>query len=165
MVRRRGFGIHSPFAFDFVRRVIAQPCSFYCYTKLDAAARRNDVSPSLLRLIFRVALFFRPSEVSYLGACSPVVKVAVDFACPRPNKCDGARMVIASGSLEESELNVAMKCAQDGGTVMFLDLKSDASASSAVWAAAEHGMMFCGSDTAIYVGLHHLPRQSFNVWL
>lgn len=164
-VKRRGFGIHSPFAFDFVRRVVAQPCAFYCYPQLDAAARKAGVKASVLRLVFRVVLFFRPSHVDYLGHCGAAVKKAVDAACPRIDVCVGPRLIVASGALSASERELVLKSAQDEAVVIFLNLKADAEASNALWAAAKHGMMFRGSDMAIYVGLGHLPRQIFNVWL
>lgn len=164
-VRRRGFGIHSPFAFDFVRRVIAQPCSFYCYPQLDAEARKVGIKRRVVRLVFRVALFFRPSQVTYLGVCNSAIKVAVDVACPHPNKCSGPRLAIVSGVLTEDEIGEALRCAVDGGVVIFLGVKTEAVAMHSVWSEAECGMLFLGTDTAIYTGLQHLPRQSFNVWI
>lgn len=163
--RRRGFGIHSPFAFDFVRRVIAQPCSFYCYPQLDAEARQAGVKSSMVRLVFRVALFFRPSSVVYLGECSSAVKKAVEAACPQPEKCSGSQIVVVSGVLSDVDVRSVVQSAQGGATVVFLNLKSDTTASRAVWASITHGMLFRGSETAIYVGMHHLPHQSFNVWI
>ena len=57
--RVHGYGIHSPWAFDFVRRVISQPCRYYCYPALNSAAAASHLHSRIVRLIFRVALFTR----------------------------------------------------------------------------------------------------------
>lgn len=165
LARRRGFGIHSPFAFDFVRRVIAQPCSYYCYPMLDELAKTENVKTSVVRLIFRVALFFRPSQVKYLGVCPVSVVKAVEAACPEPMKSRGPVLSIISAPVSSIDFDEVIQSVRKGYVMIFLNLKKDSSASKAAWAAAEHGMMFRGSDTSIYVGLQHLPRQSYKVWL
>ena len=76
--RSRGFGIHSPFAFNFVRNVLREKNPYYCYDDLDAlrhavkdevrgARHHRVVSFKTLKMLFRVANFFTPSQVLQVG--------------------------------------------------------------------------------------------------
>lgn len=161
--RRRGFGIHSPFAFDFVRRVISQPCRYYCYPLLDDAARRHGMKRGVVRLIFRVALFFRPRSVEVFGP-SAAVDAAVGEAVPAGGG-GGPRMIVVTSAPDPSQADELQKCMSQGGVVVFTGLRQYTSAAARLWAAADRGMLFRGSSAAVYVGLHHLPRQQFNVWI
>lgn len=161
--RRRGFGIHSPFAFDFVLRVISQPCRYYCYPRLDDAARRAGMKPKVLRLIFRVALFFRPQAFEVFGP-SEAVDIAAAEAVPSGGG-DGPRMIVVTAAPDSRAAAEIEKCMSQGGIVVFTDLRLYRSAAAALWSSADRGMLFRGSDVAVYVGLRHLPRQQFNVWI
>lgn len=57
-VRAAGFGIHSPFAFGFVRDVIRCRLAYYNYEAIDAIAGRCGIRKSALRLAFRIASRF-----------------------------------------------------------------------------------------------------------
>jgi len=56
MRHRRGFGIHSPFAFRFVTEVLAQRLPYYGYTDISGDPR--------IRLLFRLTVYFRPTTVA-----------------------------------------------------------------------------------------------------
>lgn len=162
-VRRRGFGIHSPFAFDFVLRVISQPCRYYCYPRLDEAARQAGMKRKVLRLIFRVALFFRPQSVEVIGS-SQAVETAVGEAVPA-GEGRGPRMIVVTAAPDSSQAEKIGKCMSQGAIVVFTGLRHHRDAVAGLWSSADRGMLFRGSDTAVYVGLCHLPRQQFNVWI
>lgn len=69
----RGFGIHSPFAFSFVQKVIGEKSGYYAYGIIES--QRNEerlrgagVMPLRhLKLIFRVVNFFRPEKIFIAG--------------------------------------------------------------------------------------------------
>lgn len=42
--RSRGFGVHSPFAFHFILRVLREKSPYYCYPQLVARRAFGDVA-------------------------------------------------------------------------------------------------------------------------
>lgn len=164
LTRRRGFGIHSPFAFDFVRRVINQPCRYYCYPLLDEAARRTGIRRSVLRLVFRIALFFQPRDVRIFSE-DYGYDVAVREALPEGCDPTGPSMMIVAMHVDGKKLDDVLACAASGGIVVIAGMRHLSDVAHAVWVNAAGGMMFRGSDVAVYVGLRHLPRQLFNIWI
>ena len=78
--RSRGFGIHSPFAFHFVVRVLKETTPYYCYSELRERRRytmrlvaREVEHPHVMslqnaKMIVRVAAFFNPDRVLVLGS-------------------------------------------------------------------------------------------------
>lgn len=164
LARRRGFGIHSPFAFDFVRRVINQPCRYYCYPLLDEAARRTGIRRSVLRLVFRVALFFQPCDVRIFGDADgydEAVREALPDGCDRT----GPSMMVVAQPVDGKMLDDVLACVASGGIVVIAGRKHLPDVVRSVWVNAARGMMFRGSDVAVYVGMQHLPRQLFNIWI
>lgn len=162
--RVHGYGIHSPWAFDFVRRVISQPCRYYCYPALNSAAAGSHVSARLVRLIFRVALFSRAREYKLCvdHASSKAIDSAILEAVPdaRPSETPAMMVIDREGCADE-----ALGCLRRGGMVILLGTSRLDSTQQALWSGMERGMMFCGSDNAIVTGLRHLPHQRFNVWI
>ena len=66
----RGFGIHSPFAYDFITRTLRERLPYYAYDNIDALAvdGRNDKLPHRrLRLLYRIAVRFNPSVIGVFG--------------------------------------------------------------------------------------------------
>lgn len=144
----RGFGIHSPFAYTFITEVLRQPYAYYAYSVLDGRQR----------LVFRIALYFRPATVALVGAES--YATAVRAAMPSVCFTDiaSADMLIVNEALRASALdNFGGRCA----------IAFDAARNEA-WqcynASLECGMTFDNnSDIAVTAVLPHLPRQSFSV--
>ncbi len=70
---RCGYGIHSPFAFNFVTGVVFEAGEYYAYAQLEShipansatALRRKD-----LRLLFRLANCQRPAEALLLNVAA-----------------------------------------------------------------------------------------------
>ncbi|MCM1518988.1 MAG: hypothetical protein NC117_10130 [Pseudoflavonifractor sp.] len=84
-----GFGVHSPFAFAFIRGVLRETCQYYAYETI-AATRREAVSmiPHGLmkrgvmsldeaRLLFRVTCRFNPPAILQCGIYAGVDSVAM----------------------------------------------------------------------------------------
>jgi len=66
---RNGYGVHSPFAFDFVTNVLYNGESYYAYKDMDGALhwwQRGRVR-SLRRLLFRLANYRRPRTLCCHG--------------------------------------------------------------------------------------------------
>lgn len=87
--RSRGFGIHSPFAFYFVRRVLRERCHYYAYEQLtkyrhvahrliaNRKATKTIISQSNARMLFRITCYFAPSHVLQIGSTYGVSTMAM----------------------------------------------------------------------------------------
>ena len=88
--RSGGFGIHSPFAYQFVCNVWRQRLPYYAYTdisqlldtiKSSASREQRDkmdlISEKETRLLFRVTNFFNPQRLLQVGAATGVETVAM----------------------------------------------------------------------------------------
>lgn len=70
-----GFGVHSPFAYKFIKCVLREKYHFYCFT--DEVRSREE------RCLFRVANYFRPERVMILGPDTARAREIIGMACPR----------------------------------------------------------------------------------
>jgi len=88
--RSGGFGIHSPFAYQWVRNVWHQPLPYYAYEGLQqlmdtikAGTTRQQrremdlINEREVRLLFRVTNFFNPQCLMQLGSSTGVESVAM----------------------------------------------------------------------------------------
>ena len=88
--RSGGFGIHSPFAYNFVRTVLREPTPYYAYAGISQLVRtikanttprqRHEMdlmSEREAKLLFRVTNFFNPSRIMQIGAATGVESVAM----------------------------------------------------------------------------------------
>ena len=88
--RSGGFGIHSPFAFNFVQNVLGERYPYYAYARIakwraKAKAALGGCWPhssSLIslneaRMLFRITNFFNPSQLLVIGARSGVSAASV----------------------------------------------------------------------------------------
>lgn len=69
---RRGYGVHSPFAFAVITQVVYSPGRFYAYDRLDALHTAADrvLRPrrrAVGRLLFRLANLQQPDCICVLG--------------------------------------------------------------------------------------------------
>ncbi len=75
---RKGFGVHSPFAFSFITKVIDERCAYYCYQDIELVRRqlehkgnepvRKDIKRSHGELLFRTVNFFKPKKLLQIGS-------------------------------------------------------------------------------------------------
>ena len=80
---RKGFGVHSPFAYNLITKVIEETYSYYAYQQIeevwhtrvcnqltqDDFQRRKPVSEKYGRLLFRMVNRFRPDIIFEYGSC------------------------------------------------------------------------------------------------
>lgn len=165
LARRRGFGIHSPFAFDFVKRVIAQPYAYYCYPELKALAKRSGLKATQLKLLFRVVLFVRPATYSIAGPDSDALRQAIAAGAPAARQVDAApqpQMLVVNGNVDTAN---AIEAARGEAVIVVFNQQRNSPQLRKIFSAIDNGMMFCGSTTTIFVCRSHLPKQAFNVWM
>lgn len=96
-VKSKGFGIHSPFAFYFVTRILRERAAYYAYDTIDstlaagrAEARRQGIKPQTAsrkgcRLMFRIANYFHPGHIVQWGGDAGVSAVSL-LACNRVSR-------------------------------------------------------------------------------
>lgn len=90
--KRRGYGVHSPFAFDLITGVIYNDEAYYAYerlrqplavsiTRLDEYDPVSGLTAKDLRLLFRLANWAEPTTLLLRGA-SPTVEAYITAARP-----------------------------------------------------------------------------------
>lgn len=136
--RSYGFGVHSPFAYRFVREVLSQPCAYYAYPRLDVLARRDGMEPRVVRALFRVALSMRPGCVEVRGGAPESVAEALRIAGGESNGfCTKAVLGVSDGLSEVAE----------------------------AWLRSKRGMLFSAPEMAVFVMSDNLPKQRFDIIL
>ncbi|MBR5332336.1 MAG: hypothetical protein IKV32_03420 [Muribaculaceae bacterium] len=87
--RSKGFGIHSPFAFNFVLRVLRERCPYYAYEIINASRweasrlassakeRRNLLSFKNAKMIFRITCYFSPKSILQIGTSHGIASTAM----------------------------------------------------------------------------------------
>ena len=147
--RRRGHGVHSPFAYDFLRRVVAQPYAFYAYPHIDTLAAQAEVRPALARLLYRLCLHVAPHPVAVAGIhAAPLVAImdaVLPAECPRPTASPS--LLTATPSIVTLFVNDAVQEALP------------------LWQSMPCGMLFRGSRAAIIIGYDYLYHQKFDIWI
>jgi len=111
--RSSGFGIHSPYAYQFVRHVWRQPLPYYAYegihqllNTIKAGTTRSQrremdlISEREARLLFRLTNFFNPQYILQLGAATAVESVAM------LEVCHSCRLYLYDPRLEEKTLAI-----------------------------------------------------------
>ena len=94
--RSQGFGVHSPFAYHFITRVLREKnTEYYAYAEIAAfcpKARRagfneifagKDMSTPEAHMLFRVLCHFNPSEVIEIGHGHEVTNIILERAVPK----------------------------------------------------------------------------------
>ena len=79
--RSKGHGIHSPFAYNFVRFVLREKLPYYCYDDMeemrqavidalrDVKKHPRVISFKGMKMLFRITNFFNPQHIMQVGTC------------------------------------------------------------------------------------------------
>lgn len=97
--RTHGFGVHSPFAFNFITKVLGEKeAEYYAYAEIAAfcpKARRagineifagKDMSVPEAHMLFRVLCYFNPTEIIEMGHGHEVTNIIIERAVPRAKR-------------------------------------------------------------------------------
>lgn len=162
----RGFGIHSPFAYDFITRTLRERLPYYAYSKLDVLAAEKWQGASgqrRLRLIFRIAVRFNPATAAIIGernaALQKVALKSVRHDIGLKSSVADAELIIVN---DDSPLPVVVR---ERAVWIFPDTAHGGrSTCEALWGATTSGMRFDNArGFTIIVLSPHLPRQQFDV--
>lgn len=93
----RGFGVHSPFAFEFITRVLRdREAYYYAYPEIDALCGKthrdtlldnmvfscSDYERQEARMLFRMLCRFNPKQVIEIGGGNEVSRIIIERAIP-----------------------------------------------------------------------------------
>ncbi len=127
--RSGGFGIHSPYAYQFVSNVWRQRLPYYAYegihqlldTIKSSSTRRQRREMDLItereaRLLFRVTNFFNPGRILQMGAATGVESVAMLAVSSQ------SRLYLCDPQLEQNPLAVRILQSQLGRVDCYNDV-------------------------------------------
>lgn len=160
-----GFGVHSPFAFDFLCSEL-RPQGGYAYYGYDMLPRSDKYSPGLLQLIFRVILRLRPHSAD-TGSSGIDIRRTASLARPhiRFGEQHPELMIIAT----DTDCDTARCRIGNRHMPHLIILPPYTKAKTAFWqhalTQAVTGMSFGGkhSRALIFVADARLPRQDFDI--
>ncbi|MCC8071122.1 MAG: hypothetical protein LIO90_04890 [Bacteroidales bacterium] len=178
--RSRGFGIHSPFAYEFVTEVIHQPYGYYAYQRLDNlldSHPQSAITRSGLYLIYRLALWAQAERYIQVGGKNGLRTQALRLGVPK-----GASIKVVSALKKSEDLgkpptmllleNAALvspaqiaEVVEGHGLVVALNLDNPQARQVVddAMSLMKQGMTFTNGVTTILVGRQGLPRQDFKV--
>ncbi len=182
--RSKGFGVHSPFAYYFIVRVLREKLSYYAYPEIDRAAEAGrSISKVAARRLFRIANYFQPAAIFVAGAwdtgtvtalkaaCGSVPVKTIDGGCMTDSGVgQGSAMLYigTAGDADEDALKrLACSILEAGGTVVVNYMASSVANRAifkAVDASMKSGMTFSNGVMAVMAGRHELPRQKYSLW-
>lgn len=183
--RSRGYGIHSPFAFRFVRDVLrGRRCRYYADSELTAARRRlkrrgTDGVPSsgMLRRLHRVVSHLQPSRVIIYGNPDPLSVMAVTLASARatqlhvppggcPTLLSGDMIYINTTDGCETLSETICDALQADGCIYLTDIRDGRI--RALFERLRHGLshaqIFCNDREAVMVCRRDFTAQYYSLW-
>lgn len=164
-MRSRGFGVHSPFAFAFIRDVIGERSyGYYAYPAIERICREpgSGADVRMMKLLFRVACAVRPAGFCALGRGADAARRCIALASSTTDTAaaaSAAALWFVGGSASGLPSPEALVAAQ---AVVVVD--GNAALLDALGAAmTDYGMIFRSGDRGIAVGWERLPRQDFPI--
>lgn len=164
----RGFGIHSPFAFEFALNVMRDRYPFYAYAQLksdfDRTARAGRPSRSLVKLMFRISARLCLQTIDLRGNLHPLLIKAVK--APHSSVAmhtAGKRLIVVAADCQPDNLLIDDIVANNtlGGSTVIINNKTIL---PALDGRLDHGATFDAQHgVAVIVGHRHLPLQHFLV--
>lgn len=156
-----GFGIHSPFAYHFITEVLNQRHGYYAYAQLH---HKHE------RLVFRVALYFRPGRVVLMAP--ELASASVSLAMPAAiignqtdtDLCDRDLAVCDAASADPRAVDTLLTAVKCRNLPAIILNHSKINNLQAFLEQLPHGMTFDNHrDAIIIVPRPTLPRQDFAV--
>lgn len=135
-----GFTVHSPFAYRFIRGCLRERLPYYAF--------RREVTDREGRRLFRVAAYFNPQTVCYLGEAAEARRV-ITLACPRAREVNSGADFTYVGAGAEMPSDFRVVYAEESAKES-ADTVADA-------------MTFTNGRVLIAVRRSGLPAQSFRL--
>lgn len=161
---RKGYGVHSPFAFKFITEVLYNKSGYYAYSDIDRSLRwwQKGRKRSVHRLLFRLTNFHEPMTLYCSGVDESFLKACMYASRGMevlPNVIAGkADMLIISGPQQES-----LGCIADRTMVVVLNIHRHRS----FWKTIKHDdritVTFDLYDIGIAFARKDLNKQHYKV--
>lgn len=157
--RSRGFGVHSPFAFDLLSNTLHEPKGYAYYP--DGDIDKNPV----LRLIMRLVARFTPRRVMVSDDPDGLISRAVARADSRVSLTgDAPDMVILSGSNDSPQaVDSALEAIKTGGVVFIINRRKVPDIARLLKKNMTRGMTFYSRHKLLIVAAPHLPRRDYEI--
>lgn len=145
----RGFGIHSPFAYNFVLNVLRERYPYYAY---DEIVERDH------RLLYRIALNLCPSEIRGASVPREVIRNLPSTSRNRAKGSFPLYVITRDTPVAFVEIHAPF-------AALFLDI--DAEMRKRLRRLTDsmdgYGMVFSNPRRAVVVADRDLPRQNFSI--
>lgn len=134
---RRGYGVHSPFAFNFITGVVYEGGSYYAYSHLDkwhnVWVRMLRLRPLMCsRLLFRVANYVSPDEL-WMWKVSELDKDYLQSGCVSAQSIDAEEKTMDSvKNSGETKVVLLFIAAEEDGVKVYENLRERLAEGSAV---------------------------------
>lgn len=173
---RKGFGIHSPFAFMLVKEIVDCRCRYYGYDDIEAFVSATSNSRLarkdarlLIRIIGRMPIerFVVSADNDMTSLMSSVVKVANSRLKVSEMPIDGAHnLVYVSNKIYDTKV-LRNLLSKDGNWVIFRGLKNEDMNNwyRSIVADCHHGVVFEDTDISIVVTNHKMPLVKYTMMI
>lgn len=163
----RGFGVHSPFAYDFITRTLRERLPYYAYHNLDVLAAEQSLSRAerkSLRLLFRIAVRVNAPSAAVVGGGKTVAMQKMALRLVRRDINLSAPVGTATLVIVNEDV-AALPAGLSKAVWLFPDTNRGGRAScEALWESCRHAMRFDNSrGFTIIVISDKFPRQRFDV--
>lgn len=157
-----GFGVHSPFAYSFIRDTLRLPKSYgyygYAYIR-ELKKRFPSVDSALMELWMRIGVRFQPENVYTKGRYAQEMYNIMRIAKRRCgfSVLENAEMAYIDGDCESSDKII--KWLDSGNRVLLLP--ADKAMRLKVCSGRKWGMAFDNGDVLVVISDRDLPRRDF----
>lgn len=166
--KRRGYGVHSPFAYAFLRGVVFERTPYYAYARLAGLhpwwVRWSRSYPmSCRRLLFRLANYVHPRTIAVIGD-RPIEQAYLQAAVPSAQLTpqQGDFIFVANEALP----HFTLPAMPPSGMVVIEGIHRDAS-SLAAWRRMKDdpqtGVTFDLYDYGLLFFNHNIHKQHYKV--
>lgn len=163
----RGFGVHSPLAYDLVMNTLRENYRYYAYETLDyrtGATMDSAISKRQIRLIFRLLVRFNPNRVAVVAdkdfkLIELAIKGANSKAIITSPDDENCKFFIMAGEQSE-EL-----CCKKEAVYLFITGKGDCSSNAErLWLEVTQGIWLDNNrGFAIIIASPKLSKQKFDI--
>lgn len=163
MWRSRGFGIHSPFAFDFITRTLYERAGFYAYELIDCESATPRIKNDA-RTVYRIALRLRHEKLSVTGKVHPLISKAAGLAFPEVPATTRRGTLLVVGADADIDGNTLAELLAGGGSVILTAPYEDNNQLLRfIIGQTDSGMVFTTRRLSVTTGAGRLPKQCFEI--
>lgn len=102
----RGFGIHSPTVYSFVRYVVNEHWPYYAYEDLkDKLQGANRTIRSLCRLLFRISNHLQPKDSLIINPVHPAMRDYILAGCKHTNILEWTEVMLQQALKPETSVD------------------------------------------------------------